>query len=469
MSTLLCPSPLVYGYDDSYTTLVVAGLCVIPCPNIEFSDTKWYAVNTMMEVMSVISMVLSFFVFIAHIIEYKRYIVRLMLLVGFFCIGLCLTIFFLVNGKSNHVICDTDAHFIEDGGVCIFQSGAVIFGMLWIEMWAVFWSMETYLHVIGSSEKYSRILNKRQFAGITFVVCLSAVLIPYFGGNLGFDPKSPMPICLYLFSDESRYFWYGFFMPMCLFCIIGTGFCVAGAVRMQKIFVTRNNLTNTANQWEDSVNLRVESSDSEQTKYGTDYGSREQSREQSIVEMKQDSVDSIDGGSSVASSVCSLDEQRGPQYTLSALWSSEDTGRVDDRQQIVSDSSSAVKSQVGSFRITTDIRLEEKERVTNTTFLHKINAFLAFCAETWKYNGTAILFLVVFYVAVFIIAPFLYVLFYVTYQRNIDAVEDFAACLIEASEGCATQTQDGVDACGSSLCGSYPEPHPNLAMVRTTT
>ena len=169
--------------------------------------------------------------------------------------------FFFIANDGNAIICDTDAHYVEDNPICVLQSGAFIFTMLWIEMWAVYLTWETYLHITSAAKNYDRRMYKRIYAAFTFAFCFTAVLVPYFANNLGFDPKSAIPFCLYLFSEDDRYFWFTLVTPMILFCLTGIGFSVAGAIRMQQIFVNQS-YGNTI-IWESPEKHRIESVDTE--------------------------------------------------------------------------------------------------------------------------------------------------------------------------------------------------------------
>lgn len=101
---------------------------------------------------------------------------------------------------------------------------------------------------------------------------------------------------------------------------------------------------------------------------------------------------------------------------------------------------------------------------SHTSTDKKLNDISQLLGAVWHYNGRSILFVVFFGVVAIVLFPFTIREFYVNFQKYSDSSDDLIDCLISASEGCAVQTQQGVNECAAP-CGTVPRHHVNVFMV----
>jgi len=160
-----------------------------------------------------------------------------MFISGFFFNGLVLSIFFITNGIDYSVTCDTNAHYIEKGPLCLFQAAFLIFLYIWVEIWSLIFAYDMYLHISSSVTAYD--IPTLRYRYMLVAVTLSCVItaIPVFANNIGFDPEANVPFCMYMLSENKNYFWYIFMLPLMALLILATGYAIMGTVRMNEIFV----------------------------------------------------------------------------------------------------------------------------------------------------------------------------------------------------------------------------------------
>ena len=198
-TTFICPSPLVLSHGsgiDGSTTIIAYENCVVPCPTIEYTVQEWDELTAILTILVIISTILSGTALVCHMIEYRKYFIRCMLILGFFFNSLVLTIFFLVNGNEYEVTCDGSAHYVEKSGLCIFQASAMIFSFIWVEVWSAIFAYDMYLHITSSFDSLNIPKMRIQYTVIAFLLSSIVTAIPLLANNVGFDPEANIPFCL---------------------------------------------------------------------------------------------------------------------------------------------------------------------------------------------------------------------------------------------------------------------------------
>ena len=198
-STFICPAPLVLSHGSGINgaaTIVAYGNCVVPCPTIEYTVGEWDQLTAILTILVIISTTLSGAALICHMIEYRKYYIRCMLILGFFFNSLILTIFFLINGNEYKVTCDGSAHYIEKSGLCIFQASSLIFSFVWVEVWSAIFAYDMYLHITSSFTILDVPKMRTQYTILALVLSSIVTAIPLLADNLGFDPEANIPFCM---------------------------------------------------------------------------------------------------------------------------------------------------------------------------------------------------------------------------------------------------------------------------------
>jgi len=238
-TAMICPYPLAYANTDEPHhgyTWTVFGDCVVPCPTIEYTDSEWNRLTDILIVFSAISMWMSFFSFVAHAINFQKYYIQCMFIFGFLFNSVVISAFFALNYKDNQVICDTRSHFIERGDMCVFQAASMVFSFVWVESWSVIFVYDMYLHVTYSAQAADIPQLRVKYTVVATALSLLAMLPPLLDRNLGFDPEANVPFCLNMISENRDYFWFTFFLPLCVLILFAMLFAIMSAVRMNQIF-----------------------------------------------------------------------------------------------------------------------------------------------------------------------------------------------------------------------------------------
>jgi hypothetical protein len=245
--TFLCPAPLVYAYDDSETVLWAFrdGNCASPCPTITYTKEEWTFLTTCVFYLALASIVSTSTALIILISEFSKLFLRAMFVLGFL-VSATISLAFFAGNSDNSLVCNGEAHFVQKGTFCMFHASVVVFLFLWVEIWSVLLSIDTYMHIVSRTSADHITYWRKRYLTIAFTFCTFMTLIPLCAGNLGFDPYANLPFCLYLFSDNESYFWWTLFAPFCIlnaFCLILT---IAGAVRIHQIFVSTSKYTSSS-------------------------------------------------------------------------------------------------------------------------------------------------------------------------------------------------------------------------------
>lgn len=234
---MLCPSPLVSFDSLSHTTIVVYENCAIPCPYFTYSRDEWSIIHNTVEYLAYSSFALSFLVFIAHYSNKHAFYIRQMFIGGFmgnsFFIGL-----FMFFNYQDQLVCVGDSHFVEKNPICVLQAAATIFFFMWTEVWSTILAYDTYLHVCSLIRTKDIPILHRRYTVIAVSLSLLVTAIPFFSGNLGFDPQANIPMCMFLLSKSTLYFWFTFFAPFYVLLMLSLIITVIGACRIHQIFVS---------------------------------------------------------------------------------------------------------------------------------------------------------------------------------------------------------------------------------------
>lgn len=602
---LICPHPLAYANADEphqgYTWYVF-GDCVVPCPTIEYTDSEWKQLTNILIVFSAISMWMSFFSFVAHVIDIRKYYIQCMFIFGFLFNSVVISVFFAVNYHDNQVVCDTRSHFIERGDLCVFQAAAMVFSFVWVESWSVIFVYDMYLHVTYSAQAADIPKLRVKYTVAATALSLLAMLPPLLDRNLGFDTEANIPFCLNLVSKNNGYFWFTFFLPLCVLILFALLFAILSAIRMNQLFAvaspaqqqivarfgvydrlmgegqgglstvprlpsessfnqsmsfyesdmdnSNNSVTeallqsatatrvHTASERDDFLGRHASGddfgygdhkpvdtvSDSQSGSYhdNDDYmhglseseasaagissshtrqsvdertlvdrdGDRDADGERDEATAGRPSAGAYSVLSAVSGIFTTTGAQTSAQYnkcmkepTAGSDQASSGHLRMGGGDSLGSASTSS--SQYGQER-------NPRSSTTNSTGTRDLGyvssaikarllswlppLWASYVEKTWKYNGLCIVFVMFFCLTTVCVAPLLYHLYQTTWQRTIDAGEDFAMCLVEASIASknpnnpdhVVQTQENVDAYAAGICGTVPADRPNKAMVRSS-
>ena len=255
METLICPTPLLTwsgtDYVNSYDTTVIYATpgqpCVIPCPSLAYDSYEWDLLQSVLFVGSLCALIASLVAFLSHLTEFYKYYIRVMF-IGGFLVSSAIVFFFAVMNRKNEIVCaDNNTAFIQQGPVCVFQACASVFVFTWIELWSCILAFDSYLMVHNrqvslyastpATHGEQKLKLYKLYTVVAVVVCTGLTIIPLIAGNYGFDPEANVPICLFLFSTDSTYFWTIFYLPFTLLVFGCIYFSVRGICQIQAIFV----------------------------------------------------------------------------------------------------------------------------------------------------------------------------------------------------------------------------------------
>lgn len=251
--TMLCPAPLVsvpFGSSTDGTVIYVdadISDCAIPCPQLIYSEDEWESMKDAMFAGSLVSVIAALFVLITHFSNIRRHFLRLMFISGFFLNSVVVLAFSARNHSKNEVVCGGDgAEFLQKTPLCVFQGAATIWAFTWIEYWSVVLSFDSYMMVSHRATSFRAVgednEKKRNWYYMfgALAVCSIFTSIPLGAGNFGFDPMQNVPMCLFLFSTSSYYFWSCFIVPLTIMVSLCCFFSVLGMIQMHSIFVNSN-------------------------------------------------------------------------------------------------------------------------------------------------------------------------------------------------------------------------------------
>jgi hypothetical protein len=243
-ATFYCPSPLVYAYDDHDTVLWAfePGHCAVPCPTITYTSNEWDFLKQAVWILAVISLITTTMTLTILSADISKLFLRAMFILGFLVISIT-SVIFLAENADDGVVCNGDGHYVKKAPLCIFQAIVTIFILLWVEIWSVILSVDTYMHIVSRTSMERMSYWRKRYMGIALTFCTVLTIIPIIGDNVGFDPKANLPFCLYLYSENKWYFWstlYAPFITLNSVCFIIT---ILGAKRIHQIFVTTSKYT----------------------------------------------------------------------------------------------------------------------------------------------------------------------------------------------------------------------------------
>jgi hypothetical protein len=245
-SSFYCPYPLVTFDQLHDTTLVAYGdSCAVPCPSIEIAPDQWRQIQSVIELFAYASFLASFIVFLDHLVidNSKHLYIRKMFISGFWCASLVLSVFMYSN-RNNEIVCNGPAHYIKQGPLCLFQAASTIFLFMWVEVWSAILAVDSYLQISGRMSQQARLnpKHRRRFniKLTVFALVISSLVtaVPLFGGNLGFDSEASIPICLFLYSESSAYFWTTLFVPFYFFLLVTLVITIMSACKIHEIFIS---------------------------------------------------------------------------------------------------------------------------------------------------------------------------------------------------------------------------------------
>lgn len=582
-SSFICPDPLVYAHGSSHTTFWVYENCVVPCPTVTFTEAEWeLQLDLFMYVL-----ICAFIVTIIMLVRMaRRYFIRTMFIAGFIVYSVVLLIFLGLNA-NNGVVCEGDAHYVKQAPFCVFQASVTIFSIIWVQVWSVIMAYDSYLHINTKVTKVKMESLRRQYFIIAFCTSFVCAFIPLVAGNLGFDPKANIPMCLYLFSDNSIYFWTTLFTPFCLLNLLCLYITIVCVIKIQHVLVMSRHSSITRGSSNDSDEIGPSSAGSESRLSGSSASSwdrpghrREPDHDTVPFLHRQGSPEEEDDHAAYAGHVISPSSSPGYDYGFhanitnpllgrrsSASLESHEDGHDDDleydsdyvRHSEESFRSAEEEDDSGSARHNSqdyssnsnsegNLQLKEIESPIDPGFLtnvtevvspntqrweamfsgsrnaqspetdddiqtrpyatsdadsvsrrwterynselwnkfvslgifgdwrvvggeivntrgRKISNFEFLIRKTLKYNGRTILFLLTFCVTTLFVAPLLIYMNLIEYDKYDQSGEDFLDCLVVASLHCPEQTQEAVDACGLSSCGTHQKLRPAGGML----
>jgi hypothetical protein len=246
--TFYCPEPLVYAEpsdnDDYYTLWALESQnCALPCPSLTYTTSEW---SLLVDILLGLSCVCLLAAVVSSIIlstDVKKFYVKLMFTSGFLCYSLVSVIFFTIN-YDNDVICRGEAHFFRKAPFCVFQAAALAFFFIWIQIWGIFLSLETYFFFLGKRRQTIIQWCRQYYTKIAIIVPTILTSIPLACGNLGFDPYANLPVCLFLFHDNKGFFWFGLFIPFLILNFICSVITIFSIKRINQIFVSVREMRN---------------------------------------------------------------------------------------------------------------------------------------------------------------------------------------------------------------------------------
>ena len=237
-------------YEPTFVSAAPNTNCVIPCPSVVYNAEEWDTLQNVLFVGSLCALIASLVAFLSHVSEFYRYYIRIMF-IGGFLVSSVIVFFFAVMNRDNRIVCtDDNAAFIQRGPICIFQACASIFVFTWIELWSLILAYDSYkmvqnrefsLYTSTTQHMTQKMKLYKIYTLVAVFVCTVLTVIPLIADNYGFDPLANVPICLFLFSTNSTYFWTVFFLPFTILVLGCIYFSILGICQIQSIFVNSSN------------------------------------------------------------------------------------------------------------------------------------------------------------------------------------------------------------------------------------
>lgn len=250
--SIICPEPLIdvpHGSWDTTGTVYYAELpftCALPCPQIIYTHDEWHQLKDLLFVASTLASIASAVVLVGHLNKGKNHFVRIMFISGFLCNAVIVLLFSALNLRRDDIVCGSNnATFYSQANFCVFQGAATVAAFTWIEYWSVILALDSYLMVrrrakymgITFNERKETKKRHRTYLAGAFVTCAFLTFPPLIANNYGFDPRQNVPMCLFLFSTNSSFFWGCFIFPLLIMVSLCAIITVLGIFQMQSIFV----------------------------------------------------------------------------------------------------------------------------------------------------------------------------------------------------------------------------------------
>jgi hypothetical protein len=326
----ICPAPLAYAYSEQDTTIwaLKIGNCAVPCPSIQITEDEF---QLQADVFTYMVLLTSLITILMLFKMAKRFFVRTMFVVGFFVFAVVALVFVYQN-RNNDVVCSGPGHYVKRDSLCVFQAAVFVFSIVWVQAWSVILAVDAYLHIVNRLTPQHTNWRRKVYFCLGFGFSLGCTIIPLSAGNLGFDPYANIPFCLYLFSDEKAYFWATLFVPFCLLNITCSLITIAGAIKIQKVFVlSKTPATDAEGDDGDDV-------------------SRSSSHEGRFISGHGDDVGSSFGGSTASAA-------RYKEDILSAMHACPHRGKAPEAEADVSVASERPGSAIGSAISATELQM----------------------------------------------------------------------------------------------------------------
>lgn len=453
----ICPLPLVYAYDDSYTTLYVyePGNCAVPCPSITYTSDEREYFTTILKSLSLITLTVSILGFLSLIREFRKNFIRIMFLLGFIVLSVILVIFL---SHYEAIVCNTASHYVKRGSFCVIQACLVIFFLNWTQVWSCILAIDTFFHVysVYSPDKIPD-LHKRylQFA---IVFCSITAIIPLSANNLGFDPYANIPICLFLVSDNPYYFWTTLYAP---FLFLSATCLIVTSINMHKIYNILLGITLVSRP--------------------TDMG--EMSRETSVSSRYSDTV--VSPHKVIMPSQNYSESSRESSIGLVSLPSA---GMLGDNPVAYTSTDIQVKMGSGEFRdvgtsaeymlsmdrmstplvtsvISSSYPSSGNIQIVSPSSNQTDNGRFGLIMNTVVYGGRSLAFLIFFCGSTGLIGYLLLYYYDKKYDYYVDGSETYAGCVAATSYVLNPESQEEANQIAESYCGSHPSIRPDAIEV----
>lgn len=515
--SFFCPSPLAYASknESGYVVWVYeGGDCAMKCPSLIYTDEEWNYYIHILIIVGLVTVGVASGALVLTIRQYDTYFPKIMFFCGVILDAFVLTVFLLVNGRNNSVVCNDDAHFSRQNNFCVFQAGATIFSIIQIESWGVVIAFDTYVNIVYNITKERRAVFYQRYIIITTLVSLAFVACPYIADNLGFDESGSYPMCLYLYTENSDYFWGTLFAPFVILnvlCLLITCACV---YRLHTVFVSSSQhvvrlrpsvvLSEVESEyrfccedvegwedtysWIDDIVSRASSvfspeerpslaacdnimlSENGPSLFSSHDESKRKNKAQKsagsahgtgkCVPYTDDDVQSSISYSTTASnSTPTRDVSRNPILRDS---NGKVVSEVDDGITSMSPSttSSATTVVMGAHnpsntqsRPVTAIAQEEKKALEASA---KLMAFKDIISNIAYYHGRHMIFIVTFCFSTYYVMHMILKFTKYDYDKYEDGTAEYIECLLTVQAICPVRTQEGVDRC-AERCGDHPD------------
>lgn len=515
----ICPSPLAYAYTDQDTTIwaLEIGNCAVPCPSVQITEKEY---QLQADVFTYVVLITTLITVVILFKMAQRFFIRTMFIVGFFLFATVALIFVYLD-RNNDIVCSGKGHYVKRDPLCVFQAAVFVFSIIWVQCWSVILAFDAYMHIVNKLSPQYIEWRRRVYFCVSFFTSLICTLIPLAANNLGFDPYANIPFCLYLFSEHKEYFWGTLFVPFVSLNLACSLITIAGAVKIQMVFVLSKSIqslvnagqddnersssteefisghvgddlssfggsiNNTSSRHEDIVSAiyssqvegMTESSMHSETDavglahplldpFDTSYILAEMAQRESIgayaynrstTPLDPDCVTNVTDELRVAGS----QESTRPSDNLDAI--ARGTSLREGASPYISTSSESSKRSLKWLRFWSQNSGELTEEAKSKE--RKLSHWEYLVRKTVKYNGRTMLFLVMFCLTTLFVAPILIYLQYVKYDDYMDSGDAFVECLIKASFQCEDQTQSAVDEYSKEQCGEHPKDRANVIEV----